>query len=71
MCARGRVGSRRGWSLMRKPKEAFLRRWHLSKERKEVGGHYIAIWGTVFQDRAPILEGQLESHCGWIAVEGE
>lgn len=56
---------------MRKPKEAFLRRWHLSKERKEVGGHYIAIWGTVFQDRVPILEGQLESHCGWIAVEGE
>ena len=55
---------------MRKPKKAFLRRWHLSKELKEVGGHYTAIWGTVFQDRVSILEGQLESHYGWIPVRG-
>ena len=42
---------------MRKPKTALRRRWHFSKEPKEVGGHYTAIWRTVFQDQVPMLEG--------------
>ena len=29
----------------------------MSKELKEVGGHYTAIWRTVFQDQVPMLEG--------------
>lgn len=63
MCARGRVGSRRvvfdEEAKRGLPEE-------MAFELKEVGGHYIAIWGAVFQDRVPILEGQLESLCGWI-----
>lgn len=67
MCARGRVGSRRvvfdEEAKRGLPEE-------MAFELKEVGGHYIAIWGAVFQDRVPILEGQLESLCGWIPVRG-
>ena len=42
---------------MRKPIKALPRRWPLSKEPKEVGGHYTAIWRTVFRNQVPMLEG--------------
>ena len=65
MCSRwGEVGSRIV-VFDEKAKKLFLRSQHLRKELKEVGGCYIAVWGTVFWDQIPLLEQQLESHPGW------
>ena len=64
---------------MRKPKTALWRRWHFSKEPKEVGGHYTAIRAegggrALYSYLANCVPGPgphvggAGSHCDWSPV---